>query len=511
MTSEHSAGPDERATGRFRRVPVLAAAVALGVMLAGGGVAYTAAQTGGDSGREASRSDDAAPRDETPPPVLELTPYGTGAVSQWPGVPLRATGELPSDGPESAPVYGATAAVTQEAVARLAEEFGLAGQPRREGDAWLVGAAGDGQGPLLRVAVTAPGAWSYTTYAAGSGGDLDCVAPEVQGEGCPSSDGCSETKCVDGLPPVSERAAKEAAAGVLRAQGYREAAYDASRTYGSLRTVEADPVVGGLPTAGWRTRLQVDHDGKVALASGQLTTPAERETYPVVGAEETLRALNKARAQWAKLGSAPDCATAVPYGSDGSVGSGGGSDAVLGKDGEVGEVQPCPPVKQAPLAVTGAEFGLSAARTAAGQQLLVPSWLYEVSGHGVIAYPAVAPRYVREAPAATPTPSPTPTPGAPGTGRPSDPSKVRHAVAVTSYAASGNEVKVTFWGGVCTAYSASAEESGTSVTVRVVGEDEPGKVCIELAKEFTLTVKLERPLGERAVIDGATGKRVPRG
>ena len=63
---------------------------------------------------------------------------------------------------------------------------------------------------------------------------------------------------------------------------------------GAVRVVNADPVVGGLPTYGWTTGIQVGADGEVVGGSGQLKAPVKGDTYPVVRARRTLDQLNGA-------------------------------------------------------------------------------------------------------------------------------------------------------------------------------------------------------------------------
>ncbi len=92
---------------------------------------------------------------------------------------------------------------------------------------------------------------------------------------------------------MSEAVAKKAVAPVLKAVGQDDAKLDASQVMGTQRVVNADPVVGGLPTYGWTTGLQVSAQGEVVGGSGQLATPVKSDTYPVLGAEATLALLNE--------------------------------------------------------------------------------------------------------------------------------------------------------------------------------------------------------------------------
>ena len=70
---------------------------------------------------------------------------------------------------------------------------------------------------------------------------------------------------------------------------------------------------------------------------------------------------------------------------------------------------------------------------------------------------------------------------------------------------------MTFWGGVCSTYTASADESGDGVRVKVTGQlKDPKKMCIALAKQQTVTVQLHQALGARKVVDADTGKELPK-
>lgn len=85
-----------------------------------------------------------------------------------------------------------------------------------------------------------------------------------------------------------------------------------------------------------------------------------------------------------------------------------------------------------------------------------------------------------------------------------------HAMKIESYTASGSALTVRFWGGVCTGYTATAEESSDEVTVRVNAvPGRPGRMCSMIARRFTRTVELDRPLGTRKVIDAWDGAPLP--
>ncbi|MEU1366222.1 hypothetical protein ABZ454_08800 [Streptomyces sp. NPDC005803] len=482
--------PDNDVTGPRRRSPLAVASVAAAVLLAGGGGAYwaaTAADGGNDSAAERATG--------TPPPLsLDEPAGGADTPSPRPSAPTqgiapgepdphggrlvyRASGALP-EGPGKAAVRRAVGTVPASDVARLAAALGVPGTPRAEGTSWSVGSGGDGSGPVLRVTKQAPGTWTFARY--GSGGTDDC-AKGASCAGKPVAPGGSGS-------PVSEKAAKAAAVPVLKAAGQDDAALDARQLMGSVRVVNADPVVGGLPTYGWATGIQVGPDGEVVGGSGQLKGLEKGAEYPVIGADDALKQLNAA--QPPSGGDIGGCATPAPL-EDGAKGPGMSCGKRTGAE---------PPTTT--VTVDKATFGL-AARYVDGKQLLVPSWLFTVrpgaGGTGdTVTQVAVDPAYL--------------TKDGPSEKTPDGGGTTESGRTVQSYRTDGRTLSVTFWGGVCSTYAASASEDGGAVRVSVT-ESKPaaGKVCIMIAKELTRTVTLDQPLGERNVVDAASGTVVPRG
>ncbi|MEU9349426.1 hypothetical protein AB0D65_00030 [Streptomyces griseoloalbus] len=467
---------DGSAAGR-RRSPALIASVAAAVLLVGGGGAYLAASASGGSG------DGTAPGangDATPPP-LALDGHSEDATNGIaPGEPnpygasYRADGTLP-EGPGSAPVYRVSGQVTQDRVVTLAKALGIDGKPVVEGGAWRIGGQ-DGSGPTLRVDRHAPGAWTFSRYA-------------------PGTDDCKGEKCAVppiGGPAVSEAVAKKAAAPVLKAVGQDDAKLDAGQLMGGKRVVNADPEVGGLPTYGWTTGVVVGAQGEVVGGSGRLAEPVKGDTYPVVGAREALDLMNAAPGADTRGGTG-GCATPVPL--DGGQ-----------------EKTPCDePQETLPdqdtITVEKAVFGL-AAHSVDGRPALVPSWLFDVvpanaRGTLTVTHPAVDPQYIAPG---TPSGEASPAPSGPGDEPTAAPST--REVGVEGYTAEGDELTVTFTGGVCADYKATASESGDRVTVRVTETPWPDKVCILIAKQYQQTVPLDAPLGDREVVD-TDGEPVP--
>ncbi|MPY31741.1 hypothetical protein FNH09_10720 [Streptomyces adustus] len=450
------------------------ASVAAAVLLVGGGGAYLAASaSGGRTGAGASAGDG------TPAP-LALDGYsapgtsGNGGTANGiaPGEPnpygvtYRAAGTLP-DGPGSAPVYWATGDVTRDEVARLAEAFGIDGTPVAQGTVWKVGTDKDGAGPVLRVNKAAPGAWTFSRYAPGT-------------DDCKNRTLCIRDPAGPIADPVSEAAAKKAAAPVLKALGQDDAKVDASQVMGAQRVVNADPTVGGLPTYGLTTGLTVGAQGELVGGNGQLTTPLKGDVYPALSAREALDLLNKAPGTDHRMGIG-GCASPVPLKDrlEEPCGSSTAPDAGT----------------RTTVTVEDAVFGLAVHR--ADERLaLVPSWLFTARGTGAqddftVTYPAVEPDYLTPSVSAGPTTAPS-----------------THDVRVEGYRADDSELVVRYTGGVCADYRATAVESADRVTVKVTETPWPNKICIKIAKTFDQSVRLDRPLGDRKVV-GSDGREVP--
>ncbi|BCL19969.1 hypothetical protein ACPCBX_11990 [Streptomyces tuirus] len=455
------------------RTPAIIASVAAAVLLIGGGGAWLASNASSGSG--GGTTSGAPGGDDTPPPLAldgysESTAGGGNGIAPGEPNPYGATyrvgGPLP-DGPGKAPVYRAQGEVTKEDVARLAKALGVEGAPVAQGEAWKIGGQ-DGSGPSLQVNRQAPGSWTFSRYAPGT-------------DNCKGTDTCTAPR--SGGTPVSEEEAEKAAAPVLKAVGQDDAKRDASQVMGAQRVVNAAPEVGGLPTHGWTTGINVGPDGEVVGGSGQLKTPVKGDTYPVVSAEKALELMNGQPKNDHRMGIG-GCASPVPL-----------TDR---------QEQPCEQPSggtsgQDTVTVESAVFGL-AAHVVDGRQALVPSWLFEVTAPGAqdpftVTYPAVEPKYLASPEPSEPSDQPTSAPGP-------------REVKVDGYRAEGAELTVTFTGGVCADYDVKASEKGDEVTVSVTSTPWPDKVCIMIAKQFQKTVQLDEPLGDRAVVN-TDGMAVP--
>ncbi|MEW2314669.1 hypothetical protein [Streptomyces bauhiniae] len=452
---------------RRPRTAAIVASVAAAVLLVGGGGAWLASGVGSGSDEKPAGSNDA------PPPLALDSAPGTGSGAGSPGIAVGepdpdgavhyvVKGDLP-DGPDSAPVHLADDKAGKAEVARLAKALGIDGAPVADGNGWRAGEREGG--PVLRVT----GAdWSYTRYAPGT-------------DNCRKITVCSQDPAAPADEPVGPAEAERMARPVLKALGQDDAKIDASQVMGGRRVVNADPVVDGLPTYGWTTGLTVDEKGDLVGGHGMLAQLTKGDTYPVLGAADTVKLMNKQPAEGHRMGIG-GCASPVPLKDrlEQPCGADTGSPAAP---------------KAASVTVEKAVFGL-ATQSVDGRQALVPSWLFEVRGSAArggftVAHPAVDPTYLTS----------------PSASSPSAEAPKERGVTVEGYRAEGRKLTVRFMGGVCAEYRASARESAGRVTVTVTEKRRPGN-CIALGKEYARTVSLDAPLADRAVV-GTGGDRVP--
>ncbi|WP_033284154.1 hypothetical protein [Streptomyces sp. NRRL F-525] len=477
---DHSPETDDDRRPARSRSPLVIASVAAAVLLVGGGGAYLASSSSTSGGSGEGTGSAASGADGTPPP-LALDGYSSGGTSGIAsgepnpyGETYRAVGSLPG-GPDSAAVYAPEGEVSKDAVSRLAKALGVVGTPVAEGQVWKVGGQ-DGTGPSLQVNKAAPGMWTFSRYAPGTD---DCTGGTLK---CTHDPGTSATE------PVSAAVAEKAAAPILKAVGQDDAKVDASQLMGAQRVVNAQPVIGGLPTYGWTTGLTVSAQGEVVGGSGDLAAPMKGDVYPVLSARKTLDLMNAAPKTDHRMGIG-GCASPVPLKDR--------LEAPCGQATDAASASATP--TQAPTTVQHAVFGL-AVHSVDGRQTLVPSWLFEARQPGgqdsfTLTYPAIDPKYLASANTPTPTASST------STAKP-------HDVKADGYTADGKSLTVAFTGGVCADYKVSAVESSDKVTVTVTDTPWPNKICVMIAKIYHQTVQLKAPLGDRAVV-GTDGTKIP--
>lgn len=535
MSTERNDDTMEHPVPRRRlRSPLAVAAMAAAVLVAGGGGAYWATANAGSSAPDRSESKPPAPLalDGAKTGMAAGTESGSAAPA---GAQYQVTKPLPT-GPKAAAVYRPHGDVTQATVEKLAKALDVPGPVKLDHDFWRAGGTPDGSGPFLQVNRSGEGNWSYSRLgpiakcyrttpmkpgvpsAPGAGGPsaggLDspvCSGPPVasaDGAGSTSTGPSSSGPAGTSDSAVSEDRAKQAAAPALAALGLTGATVDASETAGAVRMVNADPVVGGLPTHGWRTTLRIGADGQLSGGYGLLAALDKGDQYPVIDAAQALKQLETAGAGGTDHGVGGTCPEPLPK-----------APTAPSDDKTLPRSMPCVPGAEQKLDVRGATFGLSA-QSVSGARALVPSWLFDVAQAGVVkahtvAQPAVDARYIQRTAPGTGLPS---EPGGPGTtaptqpadpGQPADPSTQKKQKAA-SYTVRGNVLELHFWAGVCSTYAATAQESDTAVTVRITETPDPAhRVCVMLAKDTTRTVQLAKPLGDRKVVDLYDGAVVP--
>jgi hypothetical protein len=545
-TPEHlSPSPGEQ-PGRRRRRQLTAVAVAAGVLVAGGGGAYWASSAvhGGDRGDSAGKppplaldnvAAQAGKKDQAGGGTGENGGKSGGKHGIAPGEPsgagpFKADGKLP-DGPDSASVYRPGDTVSRDAVAGLAKALKVPGKPEKHGGDWVVGDGKDsGTLTVHGGDASSAGTWSYARK--GGTDEVACASEPARRSGggtSAHSNAASTLAACPGGPagkpsaqkgePISEKKARESVRPTLKAMHLGDASLDTGMAMGGLRMVNASPRVDGMPTQGWETMFTLDSGGRVDHAHGHLGTLDKGATYPVVSAKQGLRQLNR---QATGAGSQHG-------GADDGAGRGGEKD-----DGKKFTIQSLGTSSSAK--VSKAEFGL-ATQYSNGKPVLVPSWLYETVGESgppiKTAATAVHPKYVKstggsggsdtdsdaaagsgagvgkspdrdgeggksQEHGSAPAPSHTKRPGSPP------------AQAASEYEAHGRTLKVTFWGGVCSGYKATADESAKSVKVTVhPKKSDSKKICVKMAKRQSVEVKLDKPLGDRKVVDGRDGDKLP--
>ncbi|GLF94108.1 hypothetical protein [Streptomyces yaizuensis] len=541
----------DRADGRRgarRRGPLIGVAVAVVLVASGAGTYIAAADRGGDGpakDRTTTAGEAAGTRGDTgaaaPPPALSVPPESPESLATpAPGGPgpsggtvYRAAGELP-EGPARATVYRPVGSVSAAEATRLARALGLTGEvPRSSGAEWVIGAGKDGAEPSLRVAKAAPGTWSYSAFGGGSGSD-DCR----RGRDCPA-----QTPGAGAGDAPGERAATDAAGPVLRALGLANASVSARQAVGAVRVVTADPVVGGSVTFGWSTELRIGAGGAVVGGSGRFTEVEKAGAEKVLSAAKTLEGLNRESRILAPCGIDLPHATgpalkpgAVPHAATSARTTARGAQSPpripcghcatdLPADGQGDAEITCskamPPAAPRRLTVTSAVLGLSL-QYPDGTPALVPSWLFRVE-----------PRQAGQQPytLARPAPASWPALSSSGKGReaapvPDEPSEPVEPVeppaakeppnppeavpGSPSYSVSGRKLTVTFWGGICDDHRLTVKESDDRVVAEVVRTPDPGEVCAAVAKELRESAVLDRPLGDRKVVDAETGKALAR-
>jgi hypothetical protein len=419
-------------------------------------------------------------------PALHVGRFAVAGTSSIGADRYPLAGTLPQ-GPasETALRYDDTGA-GEDRVRALALALGVDAAPSRHSHGWQV-ASPNG---VLLVRDGADQPWSFSRTAGTCplySVDIDHADATSSAVGCAVSPSGSGTS----VAPPTEHEALDAARPVLAHVGVDLTTASAAVQYAGLRTVTVDPVVDGAPTAGLRTVVAISRSG-LAAASGHLGTASEGPAYPIVSARQ---ALERLRAQQFAL---PEIACAP---------------------------QPDLPADCAgpsPQIVTGATLGRLSADDG-GSGVLVPAWLFSVRGSDEpVPVIAVTDEYLADVvtvsgPVATPGAGQEP--GSPGSALPGAPdqpvspaptSDAPLQVVSVSASADGRVLTLTGWGGVCSSYHGTADETSAQVSVGIVGTSmSPGTACIAMAKQISVTVQLDAPLASRTVVDAASGTTVP--
>ncbi|TDC06257.1 hypothetical protein E1265_34900 [Streptomyces sp. 8K308] len=468
--------PEEPDESRRRRWPAVTAVAAAVTLIAGG--LFAAQGLWGDEDPEGTPP---AAGGEGETSAAELVLDDAVGAPDLGIATLVPAGELPS-APESAAVYRyQDDAVSRETAEALAAALDVEGElDERDDGSWST-PTDDPALSSLTVWPEAPGGWTYTPG-------------EVAWESEPGGD------------PVDAEEALRTAEPVLTVLGLDDetARISADTVQGPVRTVEAVPLLDGLPAVGLETTLYIGPYGTLQGATGALALPEAAEERATVGARQALDAYNSDPNRPVVGYAEPQCAGVaepVPFAE--------------------GEPAPMPPMDDELLecasatdelpatAETAAELGL-VLHTSENEPVLVPSWLFEVTlpddGTVVATWPAVDYRQAETQSGEDGGSSPA-DPGegaegdgvAPGEGGEQD---LDTGMSVESYESDATSLTVTYWAGVCDEHRLVAEESEDTVRVSVEPVDpEPGRECIALAEEQTGELTLDAPIGDRTLVD----------
>lgn len=290
--------------------------------------------------------------------VLDPAGLGTDHAAWWWSQPQPCMPPAPGI-PESKP--GATSAPDAPVSSEPAPAPAT-------GDAGAVGCAGTGGGSVGSSGAVSSGAavssgTAVSSGAAVSSGPVATPVPPPVAE--PTT------------PAMTEAEARAAAKPVLDAV---DLSIDDARVtvtpWGA--SVWVNPVVHGLPTSGYTTRVELNQDKQISYASGFLGDLSAQDSYPLVTAAQAFDQLP-----------APMTEMLCRVGPNGQ-----------------GCVPPTPPE------VTGAVVGLELQQSDNGDRLLVPAWLFTVKGWtDPLAQVAVEGRYLGQ-----PEPEPTAPVGKGGAG-----------------------------------------------------------------------------------------------
>ncbi|MCW2544838.1 MAG: hypothetical protein JWM40_2390 [Frankiales bacterium] len=257
--------------------------------------------------------------------------------------PYKLSGPLPEGRPSDAPAYALDGPWSTDRLAEVLDRRGLT----TEHASWW---------------------WSTPCSVQPASGAVEQGKPTIEptpggevcaysGDGTSSSSGSATT---DPAPPCCKtEPAPEPTTPAMTASQARAAAApvfdaldlpieDATVTVSPWGgSVWLDPVVHGLPTSGYTTRVELGQDRKISYASGFLGDLTKGDTYPLITAREAFDQIET-----------PPMMDMI---------------CRVGPNGQGCEPPP-------PQEITGAKLGLTLRQTGKGDQLLVPAWLFTVKG-----------------------------------------------------------------------------------------------------------------------------------
>ncbi len=318
---------------------------------------------------------------------------------------------------------------------------------------------------------------------------------------CPSVDPAPAGSCAPPeslpAPPTPTSAEVFAAAGeVLSAVGLGDLSGHVE-TYPGGGSVVVDPPVNGLPTVGWSTVVDVavpsaTSAARITSARGWLAPAQRADSYPLIGAPAAFDALPPM----------PRMMMACPMPSPGP-----------------GAPEPSCPEPQ-PQQITGAHLGLALTWLEDQQLALLPAWLFEVKGNSQpLASLAIERTYLDDGSAPT-----DPALTDPGAIEPAPdgyvPPPVEPAGPVEDLALQAwqpskadNAVTVLYENGGCgrTGVYADVKEDDRRVYVLLHADVPPkDRACPRVSTSAPYDVALQRPLGDREIVDLTTDRPVPR-
>jgi hypothetical protein len=379
--------PDELAVHRARRrrrFPLTAAAAVAGVLAFGVGGYALGSASGGGSGASASTAD--APITLQAPATEEGAASSLAADSKMSGpgfggfggrTVFTASGLATEGGSAPAWALDAAGVFSAESAARVAAALGVAGEPRQEYGAWVVG-ANDGTGPGVNLQPDGQASVSFNDPTKDPWG---CVLVDPgTGSDSPSSEemqvdpqaGCGQADL--GEAPTSD-AAIAAARDVLTSLGVDPAGYELTTESfdeeGRAVSVTAAQVVEGQRT-GLAWNLTYSGAGLSSLY-GSLAPTVSIGDYPVVSPTVAVERLGDPRFAGSGM---------IAYARDGQVG--------IMEDSAVASVEPTEPTVPptagegaaiswpvSDVTITEARLGWAVHYQNDGGAVLVPS--YELS------------------------------------------------------------------------------------------------------------------------------------